>query len=190
MAESTDSNRTFWPVFVIVAALSVATVWRFSPELGRHLPDSVRASICSLFGRTATVSAPAAETTPAADAVAAEPAQPEPAQPEPDARTGVQTAAAPQPKPAPVADARRPLPRKPPQPSPAVSPYLEPAAKALREFRQLNADFERRRGDMSMAEQRAVMKKLHTLNQRVEFLNRKHREWKQSHPQAAGSSSR
>ena len=192
MAESTDSNRTFWPVFVIVAALSVATVWRFSPELGQHLPDSVRASICSLFGRTATVSAPAAEATPADDdATAAEPAQPEP-----DARTGVQAAAAAaekaprtKPKTEPVADARKQLPRQQQQ-SPSVSPYLEPAAKALREFRQLNADFERRRGDMPLAEQRAVMKKLHALNQRVESLNRKHREWKQSHPQAAGSSSR
>lgn len=185
MAESSDRSQIFWPVFVTVAALSSATVWRFAPELGRHLPDSVRTSICALFGRTATVSAPAAETSSADDAAPQD-------QTEPDARTTARdaSAAVPQPKATSVADARKPaLPREP-QSSAAVSPYLEPAAKALREFRQLNADFERRQNGMSLAEQRAVMKKLHALNQRVESLNRKHREWKQAHPQAAGSSSR
>lgn len=56
-------GKTFWPVFVIVAALSTALTWTFAPTLGACLPDSARKGIidavrtCS--GRTPSPAVPA-----------------------------------------------------------------------------------------------------------------------------------
>ena len=39
-------GRYFWPVYVAVAALSCAAVWRFAPVLGARLPPEIRVNIC------------------------------------------------------------------------------------------------------------------------------------------------
>ena len=45
-------GRYFWPVYVAVAALSCAAVWRFAPVLGARLPPGVRARICNAVDST------------------------------------------------------------------------------------------------------------------------------------------
>ncbi len=42
-------GRYFWPIYVAVASLSCAAVWRFAPVLGARLPPGARARICSVF---------------------------------------------------------------------------------------------------------------------------------------------
>ena len=58
----------FWPIYVAVASVSGALVWRFAPTLGANLPDDVRTRICSVF---ATVLDPN-EATDIANQVAAD----------------------------------------------------------------------------------------------------------------------
>ncbi len=40
-------GKFFWPIYVAVASVSCALVWRFSPALGASLPPEVRARICT-----------------------------------------------------------------------------------------------------------------------------------------------
>ena len=188
-------SRNFGPVFVAIAAISSALVWRFAPEAGPKLPASVRDAIlsavrsaCPPSGAVQAGPAPAAgpeagvvvpggavaNALPKADAEAPKASAPEPA---PAARTSAPKAASPR-EPAAVARTAQ---------NPTGSPFLEPAAKALREFRAQSEAFEKRQKKMSLADQRAGMKKLAALRDRVEFFNRKHREWKQAHPAASGS---
>ena len=188
-------GANFWPVFVTVAALSSAVVWKFSPEVGRKLSPSVRDAIRGTV-RHAPAATPAHPMTdnPTADVQAPSPkVREKPAVQSTTPRgeaDGAREAVV-----AGVTDTQRKQDGKKPKAPGAVtpsaqnptgSPYLEPAAKALREYKRLLADFERKQKGMNIAAQRAAMKKLHETNARVEFLNQKHREWKQSHPAASG----
>ena len=190
----------FGPVFVIVAAISSALVWRYAPEVGPKLPAPARDAIlsavravCPSPGAVQAASDPATAEPEAAAAVpgggtanASSNAKPEApkasapaAAPAPSAATRTSVAKAASSK-TPAAVARTAQ-------NPTGSPFLEPAAKALREFRAQSEAFEKRQQKMSLADQRAGMKKLAALRDRVEFFNRKHREWKQAHPAASGS---
>ena len=40
-------GKCFWPIYVAVASVSCALVWRFAPALGAHLPRGVRDRICA-----------------------------------------------------------------------------------------------------------------------------------------------
>ena len=40
-------GKFFWPIYVAVASVSCALVWKFAPALGAQLPPAVRARICS-----------------------------------------------------------------------------------------------------------------------------------------------
>ena len=40
-------GKFFWPIYVAVASVSCALVWKFAPALGTLLPPAVRARICS-----------------------------------------------------------------------------------------------------------------------------------------------
>ena len=156
-------SGNFWPVFVTVSTISAAAVWKFAPDIGQKLPypfrDFLHDVVCGRAQVPADdVGSTVGEKAPA-DAVQA------------PAANAVRTTR----EPAPVPKTAQ---------NPTGSPYLEPAAQALREYRKLSTDFEKRKKNMDMAEQRAAMKKLHAQNQRVEYFNRKHREWKDSHPAA------
>ena len=61
-------GKHFWPIYVAVASVSGALVWRFAPVIGANLPDDVRTRICSVF---ATVLDPN-EATDIANQVAAD----------------------------------------------------------------------------------------------------------------------
>ena len=148
-------SGNFWPVFVTVSTISAAAVWKFAPDIGHKLPYSFRDFLHDVVCGRAQVPADEVGSTVGEKAPA----------------DAVRTTR----EPAPVPKAAQ---------TPTGSPYLEPAAQALREYRKLSADFEKRKKNMDMAEQRAAMKKLHAQNQRVEYFNRKHREWKDSHPAA------
>ena len=149
-------SGNFWPVFVTVSTISAAAVWKFAPDIGQKLPYPFRDFLHDVVCGRAQVPAGDVESTVGEKAPAA---------------NAVRTTR----EPAPVPKTAQ---------TPTGSPYLEPAAQALREYRKLSADFEKRKKNMDMAEQRAAMKKLHAQNQRVEYFNRKHREWKDSHPAA------
>ena len=62
-------GKYFWPLYIAVASLSCALVWRFAPALGARLPADVRARICAVFGPGATAVDADAKT---AEEVAAE----------------------------------------------------------------------------------------------------------------------
>jgi len=176
-------GRNFWPVFVAVSTLSAAIVWRFSPDVGQKLPYAFRDFLHDTFyGRTPASARPSAGKSPAAavvaEAVPAPAAAPEAAAASVPVQGGRPATEAPRS----AKSAKEPAPVAKTAENPTGSPYLEAAAKALREYRQLSADFEKRQKQLDLAQQRATMKKLHALNQRVEFLNRKHREWKNAHP--------
>ena len=40
-------GKFFWPIYIAVASVSCALVWRFAPALGERLPPDVRARICA-----------------------------------------------------------------------------------------------------------------------------------------------
>lgn len=156
-------SGNFWPVFVTVSTISAAAVWKFAPDIGQKLPYPFRDFLHDVVCGRAQVPAGDVESTVGEKAPA----------------DAVQAPAANA-----VRATREPAPVPKTAQNPTGSPYLEPAAQALREYRKLSADFEKRKKNMDMAEQRAAMKKLHAQNQRVEYFNRKHREWKDSHPAA------
>lgn len=63
-------GKFFWPVYVAVASVSCALVWRFAPALGERLPPDVRARICAAVdSATAWL---AGKVKPAAEDVAAQ----------------------------------------------------------------------------------------------------------------------
>ena len=35
-------GKSFWPIYIAVASISCALVWRFAPVLGERLPADVR----------------------------------------------------------------------------------------------------------------------------------------------------
>ena len=170
-------GRNFWPVFVAVSTLSAAIVWRFAPDVGQKLPYAFRDFLHdTVYGRTPTSAKTSADASPTAGNVAeAAPAAEAASVPAPGQQPAVEAPRA-------AKSAKEPSAVAKTAENPTGSPYLEAAAKALREYRQLSADFEKRQKQLDLAQQRATMKKLHVLNQRVEFLNRKHREWKNAHP--------
>lgn len=188
----------FWPIFVTVAALSSAVVWKYSPEIGRRLSPSAREAIRNAVGAQPPAAAetedadvhPASNVTRPGDSAVESPANTVAAVAKKTVPAAPAAAAPTTPPPAKTsggsASPKAPGPVTPTAQNPTGSPYLEPAAKALREYKRLLADFERKEKGMNIAAQRAAMKKLHEVNARVEFLNRKHREWKASHPAAPG----
>ena len=160
-------SGNFWPVFVTVSTISAAAVWKFAPDIGQKLPYPFRDFLHDVVCGRAQVPAPVGDGRSADDASTA--------------AVGSTVG-----EKAPAANAvratREPAPVPKTAQNPTGSPYLEPAAQALREYRKLSADFEKRKKNMDIAEQRAAMKKLHAQNQRVEYFNRKHREWKEGFP--------
>ena len=40
-------GKHFWPIYIAVASISCALVWRFAPALGECLPTGVRDRICA-----------------------------------------------------------------------------------------------------------------------------------------------
>ena len=40
-------GKFFWPIYIAVASVSCALVWRFAPALGERLPPEVRGRICA-----------------------------------------------------------------------------------------------------------------------------------------------
>ena len=66
-------GKYFWPIYVAVASVSCALVWRFAPALGARLPPEVRARICNAVDSTTTAFSGEAveQKTDTADAVAA-----------------------------------------------------------------------------------------------------------------------
>ena len=166
-------SRNFWPVFVSVATISAALVWKFAPDVGQKLPYPFRDLLHDVVCGRARAPAPDADG-PSATAPASGMA--EETSPAGAGQTPATHAVRKEKAPAPVQKTAQ---------NPTGSPYLEQAAQALREYRKLSAEFEKRQKSMDMAEQRAAMKKLHAQNQRVEYFTRKHREWKESHPAAA-----
>lgn len=184
-------SRNFGPVFTTISAISLALVWKFAPEIGLKLPkplrDAIFSSVQSVCGGDRSAQAAGTPSAASAPAVAAdrptavpdrESAARQPAAPA--AAVPVREAAAKAPVKAADATARSVQ-------NPTGSPYLEPAAKALGEYKKLSAVLEKKRKGMGMAEQRQLMKKLNALHERVEFYNRKHREWKQAHPAKPGT---
>lgn len=165
-------SGNFWPIFVTVAALSTAVVWKYGPVVGQKLPPPLRDVVNRGGGH-----APSDQLAPTR-------VQPDGATA--PALANADAASRPAGTPEDGKSPKTPSAVTPTAQNPTGSPYLEPAAKALREYKRLLADFERRQKGMDVAAQRAAMKKLHGLNSRVEFLNRKHREWKESHPAASG----
>ena len=171
-------SRNFWPFFVSVATVSAALGWRVAPDVGQKLPypfrDLLHDVVCGRAqAPTAAVDGPSAAAAPAVAADKAGKDSPAGA----DQASAVDSARA----------AKGPAPVPKTAQNPTGSPYLESAAQALREYRRMSEEFEKRQKSMGMAEQRAEMKKLHAQNQRVEYFNRKHREWKASHPAAPAS---
>ena len=45
-------GKYFWPIYVAVASVSCALVWRFAPAIGVRLPPAVRARICNAVDTT------------------------------------------------------------------------------------------------------------------------------------------
>lgn len=43
-------GKHFWPIYISVASISCALVWRFAPALGECLPSGARDRICSAVG--------------------------------------------------------------------------------------------------------------------------------------------
>lgn len=65
-------GKNFWPIYIIVAALSLAATWKYAPALGEKIPPASRAAIFDVvakcFGKTVKE---ASDTVPAAPAAAA-----------------------------------------------------------------------------------------------------------------------
>lgn len=156
-----EQKSYFWPIFIIVLAVLTAGIWKLAPIVFSWIPQSAIESIRDSARRNLwrTTDAP----SPAGTEDFSTPADAFPLNAEiPASRTTTTKS------PMPVAKTAQ---------NPTGSPYLEAAAKALREYRRLSVGLK----DMGLPEQRAAMRKLHMLNERVEFLNRKHREWKEQH---------
>ena len=64
-------GKSFWPIYIAVASISCALVWRFAPALGERLPADVRDRICaavdSATGRFSRNGKAAEESTTAQD---------------------------------------------------------------------------------------------------------------------------
>lgn len=154
-----EPRSYFWPIFIIVLAGFTAGVWKLAPIISSWIPqsaiESIRDSARRNLWRTTDVpsSAGTEESSPPSEAF--------PLDAEISASWTTKT-------PMPVAKTAQ---------NPTGSPYLEAAAKALREYRRLSVGLK----DMDLPQQRTAMRKLHMLNERVEFLNRKHKEWKEQH---------
>lgn len=160
-----DDRSYAWPMLVIVAALLAAAIWKCAPVVASWIPPeaiaSIRESANRYFGRT-TDEPPSVSFVPEqTEEPLEEPFVPPPLLPKAVAAQtrlpSTNTAAA------------------------AESPYLKDAAKVYQEYRALLVDVNRGRNTMGLAEQREKMKKLHFLRERVEALNRLHREWKRKH---------
>ena len=67
-------GKNFWPVYIIVAAVSLAATWKWAPLVGDKIPADSRASIRRLvakcMGRGGDSAAPAAAPAPAATTTA------------------------------------------------------------------------------------------------------------------------
>lgn len=102
-------GKNFWPVFIIVAAVSLAATWRFAPVVGEKMPAANREKIRD------AVAACLNHATASADAA-------QPAAPTSDVKPlGAPAPAAAAPKPAaPVAAAQKPAAARPAAPAPAV----------------------------------------------------------------------
>lgn len=135
-------GKLFWPVYLIVAAASVAATWVYSPMLGEKLPQSVREPICRLVAvftggeQQEEAESPTPEIVPvsaAAQKPAAKPvavAQPKAVAPA-AARVAKSPAAAPaQPKAAPAANAAKAVPAAVQPAQAAVQPKAPVAATA------------------------------------------------------------
>ena len=46
--------KFFWPIYIAVASISCALVWRFAPALGERLPPEVRSRICAAVDSVAS----------------------------------------------------------------------------------------------------------------------------------------
>lgn len=70
-------GKNFWPIYIIVAAVSLAATWKYAPALGEKLPPANRAAIFNVvakcFGKTVEE---ASDTVPAAPAAAASDVKP------------------------------------------------------------------------------------------------------------------
>ena len=75
-------GKNFWPIYIIVAAISLAATWKYAPALGEKIPPASRAAIfdavAKCFGKTVK---DASDTAPAALAVASPGVRPLVAQP-------------------------------------------------------------------------------------------------------------
>ena len=87
-------GKHFWPLFVAVAAISCALVWRYAPALGARLPPEIRANICrtvdsavAAFSSRDTSAEAVAEAKAVAEAVAVAEAEAVVQQPDPPARS-------------------------------------------------------------------------------------------------------
>ena len=87
-------GKHFWPLFVAVAAISCALVWRYAPALGARLPPEIRANICrtvdsavAAFSSRDTSAEAVAEAKAVAEAVAVAEAEAVLQQPDPPARS-------------------------------------------------------------------------------------------------------
>ena len=49
-------GNSFWPIYIAVASISCALVWRFAPVLGERLPADVRERICAAVDSVASQS--------------------------------------------------------------------------------------------------------------------------------------
>ncbi len=56
-------GKNFWPIYIIVAALSLAATWKFAPIAGEKMPpatrEKIRKTVASCMGRSTPESAPA-----------------------------------------------------------------------------------------------------------------------------------
>ena len=154
-----EQKSNFWPIFIIVLAALTAGVWKLAPIVYSWIPRSAIESIRDSANRNLrrTTDAPSSAGTEGFST----PSDAFPLDAEiPASRT-----------------TKSPMPVAKTAQNPTGSPYLEAAAKALREYRRLSVGLK----NMDLPEQRAAMRKLHMLNERVEFLNRRHRAWKEQH---------
>jgi len=152
----------FWPLLLIAAALGTAAIWRYTSVFSGS--DDALSEAAPAPVAIAPVRAPVATEKPVAPVrePVAEKKAPASSKAKGDAKSV------------------RAVPRT--KDNPTGSPWLEPAAKLLREYRRESAELERNKDRMDMAAQRAKMKKLHFMRERLEKLNARHRAWKAEHP--------
>lgn len=124
-------GKNFWPIYIIVAAVSLAATWKFAPVIGEKIPsanrETIRTVVAKCLGRsTSTEGTSGAATPTASTASAGAPATAvKPLNAAPTARPAKKTATT-------VPPTARPVAQRAPQPAPQVQEEDElPSLKGI-----------------------------------------------------------